>query len=184
MDMNFITERLKLRPVSIDDKETVFRYRSDSDTNKYQGWIPENIKDVEEFIGKTATEPDLPGTWFQLVIIEKRTDSIIGDIGIHFLNTDNKQVEIGYTLDRDYHGKGYAKEALIRVIDYLFNDLKKHRITASIDPKNTASIKLVEKLGFRKEAHFIESLYLNEKWVDDAVFAILEKEWKELRSEF
>ena len=181
--MNFITERLKLRPISIDGKEAVFRYRLDGETNKYQGWIPKNIKDVEEFIKKTATEYNQPETWFQLVIIEKKTDNIIGDIGIHFLNIDDKQVEIGYTLDRDFHGMGYATEALISVIDSLFNDLKKHRITASIDPKNTASIKLVERLGFRKEAHFVESYYSKGKWVDDVVFALLEKEWQEFRSE-
>ncbi len=177
--MKLITERLELRPVTMDDKASIFAYRSDAETNKYQGWIPKNHKDVEEFIGKVSSIPDQPDSWFQLVIIEKKTKKLIGDLGIHFLDSDNKQVEIGCTLNKDYHGKGYATEVLKKVIDYLFNDLNKHRIITSIDPSNSASIRLVERLGFRKEAHFIKSLYLNGKWVDDMVFALLEKEWKQ-----
>lgn len=170
--MNFKTERLELRPIDINDTESIFEYRSDSVANMYQGWIPQNISDVEEFIGKISPIPNLPDSWFQLVIIENETKRIIGDIGIHFLDSENKQVEIGCTLSKDYQGKGYATEALRVVIDYLSNDLKKHRIIASIDPDNSSSIRLVERLGFRKEAHFVKSLYLNGKWVDDLVFAL------------
>jgi len=87
-------------------------------------------------------------------------------------------VEIGYTLDKEFRGKGYATEALKIVIDHLINSLCKHRIIASIDPANLDSIRLVERLGFRKEAHFVESLFFHGKWVDDLVYAILAKEWK------
>ena len=73
---------------------------------------------------------------------------------------------------------GYAQEALTGVISFLFNDLNKHRITASVDPDNLASIKMVKKLGFRKEAHFKESLNIDGTWVDDVIFAILNREWK------
>jgi len=178
--MNVNTDRLYIRPIKLDDKELIFEYRSDSITNKYQGWIPKNINDVIEFIGKVAKNINMPNTWFQLVILEKETNTLIGDIGIHFLDMENKQTEIGCTLNKNFQAKGYATEALRGVITYLFNNLQKHRITTSIDPSNTNSIKLVERLGFRKEAHFIESLYLNGKWVDDIVYSILEKEWEEL----
>nr|WP_321487069.1 GNAT family protein [uncultured Draconibacterium sp.] len=73
---------------------------------------------------------------------------------------------------------GFATEAAKAVINYLFCELKKHRITASIDPENIASVALLEKLGFRKEAHFRESLFLNDKWVDDVIYALLAREWK------
>lgn len=176
--MKFSTKRLELRPIDINDRNSIFEYRSDYETNKYQGWIPENLDDVDKFIEKISSIANQSGSWFQFVIIEKGKKKIIGDIGILFLNVDNQQVEIGCTLHRDYQSKGYATEALKRVIDYLFDDLNKHRITASIDPENSNSIKLMERLGFRKEAHFIESLYLNEKWVDDMVFSLLKREWK------
>jgi RimJ/RimL family protein N-acetyltransferase len=176
--MEFKTNRLYLRPVSIDDKESIFKYRSDSETNKYQGWIPETIEDVEVFIGKISVEINEPETWFQFVIFEKESDKLIGDIGLHFMDSENKQVEIGCTLNKDYQGKGYAIEALKIILDFLINTLEKHRIVTSIDPENSNSIRLVERLGFRKEAHFVESLFLNGKWVDDIVFALLAREWK------
>lgn len=176
--MTFKTDRLYIRPVKIEDKELIFEYRSDSITNKYQGWIPKNIDEVTEFIEKIAPEINTPETWFQLAILHKETNIFIGDIGIHFLDMENRQAEIGCTLNKNFQGKGYATEALSEVIKYLFYNLQKHRIVTSIDPGNINSIKLVERLGFRKEAHFIESLFLNGKWVDDIVYAILQKEWK------
>ena len=176
--MEFITDRLYIRPLSAEDKKSVFKYRSDSETNKYQGWIPKKIEDVEVFFGKVSNEINVPETWFQFVILEQETEILIGDIGIHFMDSENKQVEIGCTLNKDYQGKGYATESLKTIIDYLIHTLHKHRVIASIDPRNSDSIRLVKRLGFRKEAHFVESLFLNGKWQDDLVFALLAREWK------
>jgi RimJ/RimL family protein N-acetyltransferase len=179
--MEFRSDRITIRPVCIGDKEPMFNYRSDPETNKFLSLIPEKVDDVADFISKTAFDINVPGTWFQFVIVENNSNMLIGDIGIHFLETDseNKQVEVGYTLNREFRGKGYATEALSLVIDYLINSLDKHRIVASIDPTNEDSIRLVERLGFRKEAHFIESLFFHGRWVDDLVYAILAKEWKQ-----
>lgn len=183
--MDIKTERLIIRPVVIGDKESIFSYRADPDTSKFLSLIPHTVDDIGEFIKRASSEINDPGTWFQLVIVEQLNCQLIGDIGLHFLNTDpeNKQVEIGYTLDKKFRGKGYATEALSAIIDYLVNSLNKHRITASIDPTNIASIKLIERLGFRKEAHFIESIFFQGKWVDDLVYAILGREWKEKNQE-
>lgn len=181
--MKLKTDRLYLRPVTIEDKESLFEYRSDSETNKYQGWIPRKIEDVEVFIGKISNEINVPETWFQFVIIEQKSNSLIGDLGVHFIDNENKQVEVGCTLNKNYQGKGYATESLRKIIDYLINTLKKHRVLTSIDPLNINSIKLVERLGFRKEAHFIESLFIDGKWVDDLVFALLAREWGELKND-
>jgi RimJ/RimL family protein N-acetyltransferase len=170
------TERTSLRPIELRDNKEILSYRSDSKTNKYQSWIPKTLNDVNAFISKNPDEFNKPETWFQLVIIDKANDTIIGDIGIHFI--DNYQSEIGCTLRKKYHGKGFATEALKAVIDYLFVVLDKHRIVVSIDPENTESIRLVERLGFRKEAHFKKSLLINGEWVDDIVYAILKTEWK------
>ena len=169
------TEQLKLRPIEIKDANALFNYRSDAVTNKFQGFIPKNLEEVYEFINKTTTEFNIIDSWFQLVIEERNSNQIIGDVGVHFI--DEQQVELGITLAKIQQGKGFATEALKGIIDYLFNKLNKHRITASIDPENTSSIKLFERLGFRKEAHFKESLLINGKWTDDLIYAILKKEW-------
>lgn len=178
--LELTTERLKIRRICEDDAEAVFKYRSDAVTNEYQGWLPKTINDVYDFVKRVPADINIPGTWFQVVIIISETDEVVGDIGIHFLDTDSRQVEIGYTLAKKHHGKGYATEGVKRTVDFLFNELDKHRVTASIDPGNHSSIKLMERLGFRKEAHFKESLFIKGKWVDDVVYAILKKEWNVL----
>jgi RimJ/RimL family protein N-acetyltransferase len=164
-----------LRPIEAKDTEQVFCYRSDAETNKYQGWIPKTLEDVSEFISKNPSEINKPETWFQLVIVEKASNKIIGDLGIHFIDSDNYQSEIGCTLSKTHHGKGIATETLRAIIDYLFRTLNKHRTVTSIDPANSDSMRLVERLGFRKEAHFKESLYMDKKWVDDIVYAMLKR---------
>jgi len=174
------TKRLIIRPIKLDDKNEVFSYRSDRETNKYQGWIPTTLSDVESFIGNISKQINEPGTWFQFIIIEKETQKIVGDLGIHFIDRENKQAEIGCTLNKKFQNKGYATESVKRVIDYLFKELNKHRIITSIDPENKNSIRLVERIGFRKEAHFVESLFINEKWVDDLIYAMIEKDWENI----
>jgi RimJ/RimL family protein N-acetyltransferase len=171
------TKRIIIRPIEPKDKNEVFACRSDKETNKYQGWIPENIKEVEEFISNNPSVFNTPKTWFQLVIIEKESNKIIGDVGIHFIDQENFQCEVGCTINKDYQKKGFAFEALNLVINHLFTNLNKHRIIASVDPRNISSIKLIEKLGFRKEAHFIKSYYQNGEWCDDVIYALLKEEW-------
>jgi RimJ/RimL family protein N-acetyltransferase len=179
--MKLETTRLIIRPIRIEDKLEIFEYRSDRETNKYQGWIPTTLLDVEIFIRRISKQIDEPETWFQFVIMEKETQKLIGDIGIHFFDRENKQAEIGCTLNKKFQNKGYATESIKRVIDYLFKELRKHRIIASIDPDNKNSIRLVERIGFRKEAHFVESLMINGKWVDDLIYAMLKKEWENIQ---
>lgn len=171
------TERLHLRPLQEADAKELYMYRSDRVTNRYQGWIPETIEDAEQFIS-TRVSPviNINGTWFQFAVLLKETGKIIGDIGLHFFDSDGRQVELGCTLDREHHGKGYAHEALTEVISYLFSTLDKHRLIATIDPENTKSIQLFERLGFRKEAHFRKCRLLNGTWVDDLVFALLRED--------
>ncbi|MDP3916101.1 MAG: GNAT family N-acetyltransferase [Bacteroidota bacterium] len=174
------TKRLIIRPIALDDKDEIFEYRSDRETNKYQGWIPTTVADVEIFIGKISKQINEPGTWFQFAIVEKETKKVVGDLGVHFFDSENKQVEIGCTLNKYFQHQGYATEAVKSVIDYLFKELNKHRIITSIDPDNKNSIRLVERIGFRKEAHFVESLWVNGKWVDDLIYALIEKDWEKL----
>ncbi len=172
------TDRIRLRPIELKDNTQVFDYRSDSESNKYQGFIPKELNEVDEFILKNPVKFNQPESWFQLVIIEKESNKIIGDIGVHFIGEDGFQCELGCTLSKKKQGKGLATEAMKITIDYLFNSLNKHRITGSVDPQNVSSIHLLERLNFRKEAHFKESLLIDGKWVDDVIFGLLENDWK------
>lgn len=171
------TDRLQIRTLDMQDKEAFFNYRGMPEVYKYQSWKPEKIGEVEEFItANMAVVPDSGDCWLQLAVC--LTDGqLIGDIGVHYME-DGYQMELGYTLAPAFQGKGYASEAVRAVIHYLFTGLGKHRITASVDPDNKKSIKLLENLGFRKEAHFIKSYRMNDAWYDDCVYAVLAEEWK------
>jgi RimJ/RimL family protein N-acetyltransferase len=176
------TARLLIRPILPEDNGPVYRYRSDAATNQFQSWVPASIADVDTFIAKNPVQFNQVGTWYQVVLVEKPNGEVIGDIGIHFKAPENQQCELGCTLAKAYQGKGFATEALVAVIDHLFENLHKHRIVTSIDPSNIPSLQLVERLGFRKEGYFRESLWLDGKWVDDVVYAMLRREWPSIKS--
>ena len=169
--------KLLLRPILVEDNEEVFQYRSDAEANKFQGSVPTRLDEIDELISKNPSEFNEPDTWYQLVIVKKATGEIIGDIGVHFLGKDGFQCELGITLSRHHQGKGYATLAMKMTMEYLFNTLHKHRIICSVDPENTGSIRLLERLQFRKEAYFRQGLFLHGRWVDDVIYAILKSEW-------
>ncbi|MCX6150624.1 MAG: GNAT family protein [Ignavibacteriales bacterium] len=179
MFTELISARLKLRKLCNSDSKILFEYRSNPDVFRYQSWQPKTEKEIDLFITKQLViKPAIPGTWFQLAITLKDSGLLIGDCGLHFLSNDDQQVEVGITLSPAYQGKGYASESLTTVLDYLFFQLNKHRVYGSVDPRNYPSIKLLEKIGMRKEAHFKKSLWFKSEWVDDVIYAILEDEWK------
>ena len=181
-EINFSTERLLLRGIRLSDAESMLKYRSNPQISKFQYWEPKTIRDAETFISTSISKVvNMPNTWYQVGIFIK--NELIGDIGINFLEFDNLQVEIGYTLSLEYQGRGYATEAVAGVINYLFNNLNKHRITASVDPNNIKSIALLERMGMRKEAHFRKSIWFKKEWTDDVIYAILEEDWINERGE-
>lgn len=174
-----VTERLVIRKLKADDAHNFFKYRSLPEVYEFQSFRPKDIEEVGEFFGKVSEFINVPNSWFQLAICMKENNRLIGDIGIHFL-ADDAQIEIGYTLAPDFQGHGYATEALKEVIHYLFADLNKNRIIASVDPNHKKSIRLLEKMGMRKEAHFIQSIIIEDVWRDDCIYAILQEEWSQL----
>jgi len=86
-------------------------------------------------------------------------------------------VEIGITLARGFQGRGFATEALRAVLGYLFSTLGKHRVFGSVDPRNAPSLALLERVGMRREAHFVESLWFKGAWADDVIYAMLRREY-------
>jgi len=111
--------------------------------------------------------------WF---LIEKKDGSKIGGIG-HF--PAGKLLEIGYSLIPSERGKGYCTEAVKIMVDYLFLSRDIVRIQAHIDPRNTASWKVIEKAGFKKEGTIRKSLFARGEWRDMLLYSILREEWKE-----
>lgn len=175
--MELSTARLFIRPIQPMDAEAVFNYRSNKLVNRYQSFIPESLDEVDHFIAhKVCREINVPGTWIQLVVIKKEDGELIGDIGVHFHALDASQVEIGCTFNSKSHGQGYATEALKEIMKVLFDGLGKERITASVDPRNLPSVKLMERLGFKIEAHLKNSYYIHGQWEDELIYVLLKKD--------
>ncbi len=166
------SQRVVLGPLSQDDAPAFFAYRGDPEVRRYQSFEPSSLTDATAFIAKLATTPfGTPDTWFQLAI-RLSSGELIGDLGVHF-EEDPRQVEIGFTLAPEHQGRGFASEAVTALLDRLFTEHDTHRVHASVDPRNTASCKLLERLGFRREAHHRQSLWFKGAWVDDVVYATL-----------
>jgi RimJ/RimL family protein N-acetyltransferase len=174
---------LILSPLLLSDASTLFAYRSDPNIYRYQTWEPRTVEDAQHFIASLQHLAfDTPGTWFQLGIRLRENGTLVGDLGVHFIADDPHQVEIGFTLAPAYQGRGIGTEAVRALLSHLFGVFHKHRVFASVDPRNAPSIALLKRIGMRQEAHFRESLWFKGEWVDDLVFAILESEWRGLPS--
>ena len=160
--------------------DAFFSYRSRPEVCRYQSFEPADRAEAARFIESLQEcEWAVTGTWFQLAIRERATGSLVGDLGVHFVDED--QVEIGFTVAPGQQRKGYAAEAVRALLDHLFLVMGRHRVVASADPRNQASVALLEKLGMRREAHFRQSLRFKGEWADDLVFALLSSEWPPAR---
>lgn len=174
-----LTRRLRLSRLVAGDAPVMYEYRSDPEVCRYQSFEPGSLGDVEAFIGALESNSfDEPGTWFQFAIRLRESGRLIGDLGTHFSADDPRQVEIGFTVSPASQGQGYGTEAVTGVLDHLMGPLGKHRVFASVDPRNEPSVALLKRVGMRQEAHFRESLWFKGAWADDVVFGILESEWK------
>jgi RimJ/RimL family protein N-acetyltransferase len=176
--MNIRTERLLLTDFHSEDATALFSYRSLPEVSKYQGWRPESLEEVEEFVQnlKPLNHFEHSG-WYQIAVRLPENQKLIGDIGFHV--TDNPDtVELGVTLHPDYQSQGYAREAFSKVISYAFNELCKERIVCSVDPRNASSVKLLVHLGFQLKELIKEAYELHGEMVDDMIFMLSKGGWK------
>jgi RimJ/RimL family protein N-acetyltransferase len=174
------TPRLRLDPLGADDAPALFAYRSDPEVARYQGWRPEAEAEAADFIARQVERAfGRPDGWNQLAIRLRDTGELIGDLGIHFPPETEDPIEFGVSLRPEFQGHGYAREAMGTAVDHAFRRWGYRRVVASVDPRNAASMALCRALGLRQEAHHVESYRFRGEWVDDAVFALLAREWLE-----
>jgi RimJ/RimL family protein N-acetyltransferase len=171
------SERLLLRPFEARDARELAAYRSDPDVARYQSWdAPFALADASALIAELAAgDPEEPG-WFQWAIERIDEPGIVGDLGVNLLE-DEQQAAIGYTMAPAFQGRGYATEAVARMLDHLFLEQGLHRVSAECDTRNDASMGVLEHLGFRREAHLRSSTWSKGEWCDDYLYALLADEW-------
>ena len=177
------TDRLVLRLMTLDDHGDVLRWMSDPEVARYQLYEPRTSPQVIDHIAKIAPATTLAadGDFIELAVVlpaaSDERDRVIGCIYFALKRTDDLTAEIGWTLALEHHGRGYAAEAASAILDFAFTDLALHRVYAELDPRNTPSVRLCERLGMRHEAHFVEDMMFKGAWANTGVYGILDREW-------
>ena len=174
------TERLFIRNLLHRDIDNFHAYRSDPGVTLYQGFDTIDKHEATVFIEEQAEKLfGKPGEWVQYGIEEMATHTLIGDCAIKLDENDPRNAEIGITINPAHQNKGMAREAILGIMSYLFDQKNIHRISETVDVENVNSIKLLESLKFRKEGHFIENIYFNNKWGSEYQYAMLQREWRD-----
>ncbi len=169
------TERLILRAFTDEDATGVYALRSDPRVMKYlDRELHPSVQYSLQLLQKNENRYQ-KGEAIQWVISSARTEGFWGDIAFFNINKQHHRAEIGYSLLPDYWGKGIMTEAAQAVIQFGFQQLGLHSITADINPNNSASRSLLLKLGFQKEAYFRESYFFDGKYLDSEMYSLLEK---------
>ncbi len=172
------TDRLRLRHFKDSDLTLFMGYRNDPDVARYQSWDEISEAEAHTFIQEQKEiQPGVPGRGFQIAIELKATGVLIGDCYFTINELDHRQAEIGFTLSREYQGYGFATEAVSYFLNYAFLTFDLHRIIATTDCENAASVALLERLGMRREGHFLQNVWFKGKWGDEYLYAVLKEEW-------
>lgn len=177
--ISLTTPRLQLRPFQESDLEAFAAYRSEPDVARYQSWTPPFTLDQAAafLVEMKLARAGQPGVWYQIAVERRAEPGLIGDCAFQVLAEDDQQAEIGFTFSRLYQQQGYATEAVRGLLDYLFGDLRLHRVTATCDVENVASLRLLERVGMRREAHHVENIWFKGAWGSEYGYAVLDREW-------
>ncbi len=168
-----ITERLVLRPFREADYDDLYEFLSQLKDDEFEGY-----PDITYENGREQLKSRLGSDEFFAVEL-KESAKVIGNI--YCGNRDYSAKEVGYIINRDFQRKGYAREALRAVVGHEFH-FGAHRVYAECDPRNEASWRLLESVGFRREAHFRQNIYFwknadgNPIWKDTYVYAMTEED--------
>ena len=173
------TERLTLRPFTIADFDDLYAIRSRPDVTRYLYDEPESPAQVRDVLKRKIGEStvDDAGQGISLAVVWPRIDRVIGEVHLQWLSREHRQGEIGFVINPDHHGNGFATEAADAALGLGFDGLGLHRIIGRLDGRNLGSARVLEKLGMRREAHFIHDEFFKGEWSDQLVYAILDTEW-------
>jgi len=167
-DLTMATERLVLRRMTIADVPALHAALSDPDVMRFWSTLPHaSLAVTEAWVARTIASV-VAGEADEFAVL--LNGAVIGKVGLW------TGTEVGVILSRDAWGHGYATEALHSFIDHAFRR-GADRITADIDPRNTSSLRLFEKLGFRHVGSATATFLLGDVWVDSLYLALTPNDW-------
>ena len=173
------TERLTLRKMLVADTSDMYEYASRPEVTKYLTWQPHPDRDYTreylQYLGNRYSA----GMFYDWAIVYEPDCKMIGTCGFTAFNCTSDSAEVGYVLNPEYWGKGIAVEALLRVMEFGFDDLGLHRIEAKFIEENERSRRVMEKVGMTFEGVARDGMLVKGNYVNVGVCAILESEWRE-----
>lgn len=173
--MQFETNRLIIRDIGRSDWESIHTYTSLPEFTRYTAWGPNTEEDTKGYIEQVlASQQEKPRQEYELVVCLKSTGTLIGGAGIHIKDTN---AEVGYVLNPDYQGKGYATEATRALLGFGFSTLAVHRIYATCRPENKASEKVMQQIGMQREGLMREHWYYKGEFHDSYLYSILAEKY-------
>ena len=173
------TSRLTLRPFAAEDFDALHAMRSNAEVARYlyeEPFAPERTRELlTRKIGMTSWTAE--GDWLGAAAVERESGIVVGDVGMCWLSERDRTAEIGFIFDPRHQGKGFATEAARALVEWAFGIAGLHRIIGRTEARNTASNRVLEKLGMRLEGHFVENEWVKGEWQSELVYAILDREW-------
>jgi RimJ/RimL family protein N-acetyltransferase len=175
------TDRLLLRPFAVTDFEALLAIQSRADVARYLYWDPRTAAEVPETLDTKvrATAIVAEGDSLSLAAVLRETGEVIGEGSLLWVSADHRQAEIGFMFHPDHHGHGYATEAAAALLALAFDELRVHRVVGRLEARNTASARVLQRLGMRKEAELVENEHVKGEWQSEVVYALLDREWRE-----
>ena len=148
---------------------------SDAETVKY--WSNQPASDIDEVVQKLSVnqESDKQGNSITWAVTLQGEDKMIGHCVLFHFNQSNHRAEIGYMMNRNYWRRGLMQQALQAVINFGIEKLELHRFEADVDPENTGSLALLEKLGFKREGLFRERWLICGEWKDSVMLGLVKQ---------
>jgi len=171
------TARLILRPFVAEDFEAVHAMRSDAEVARYLYQEPLSEEETRDRLARSIASWSSEGDWLSAAIVERASGATVGDVAFHWVSERDRTAEIGFILDPRHQGKGYATEAARGMLDWAFGTAGLHRVIGRTEARNTASSRVLEKLGMRLEAHLVENEWVKGEWQSELVYAVLDREW-------
>ena len=176
------TRRLSLRPIRAEDVDDFYAVYSDPEVMRY--WSTPPLPD-REAASKLISEIHEGFERHELLkwgIALRTNEKLIGSVTIFHPDFTHRRSEIGYALARPYWRQGYMIETLNAVLNYAFTELNMHRIEADVDPRNEASARTLERLGFQREGYLRERWHVNGEIQDALFYGLLKPDWQRTTS--
>jgi len=169
------TGRLTLRDLEETDWEAVHSYASDPEVVRYMNWGPNTEDETKKYVQRSIVSGrEQPRKDYELAIVLKKDEKLIGSCGIHVSDPDNQEGWIGYCFNSKFWRQGYATETARALLRFGFSQLNLHRVFALCDPENAASAHVLEKAGMQQEGHLRERKLRRGKWHDELLYAAID----------